>query len=88
MPSGAADTGGVSDQEPTMRLPIICLLAAVALYACGASPGVAPDTSPPEGVILKIERAYDDGDLEAVIALRDFEAEAFYLLKHEVGDNI
>jgi hypothetical protein len=69
------------------RLAIILVLL-ISLTSCGGSAGIALDASTPEGVILMVEDAYNRGDLEAAVALKDFRAEAFYMLKNTMGDNL
>jgi hypothetical protein len=57
------------------------------LLITGCKPSTIPmDTSTPEGVILLTEDAYRRGDLEAVIALKNFQAEAFYMLTVQMGN--
>jgi hypothetical protein len=45
-----------------------------------------PDFSTPEGAVLALEQAYRDRDIEAAVAAKDFERDAYYFLRLEFGE--
>lgn len=48
--------------------------------------GANLDFSTPEGAVLALELAYRHRDLEAAVAAKDFERDAYYFLRLEFGD--
>jgi hypothetical protein len=82
-----------------MHYTILVLLLALAISACSSQPSpkaqepsrpkpASFDTTTPEGLILKLEDAYRRKDMATVIKCRNFKAEAYYMLKYDMGNKL